>query len=103
MNNTITRDEALEALQALLDSGILSEELDEKIQDIAGVIENEKYGLHMWGADNVEYAVLYTAVREDLQTEEYIANCKRIWDKYSFTPSPFEDKEISENIESAAE
>lgn len=99
MGNAITRDEALEALQTLLNSGILSEELDAKIQDIADVIENEKCGLHLWGADNKEYAVLYTAVRKDMITDDYIKEGQRIWQKYAFVPSQFEAKEICEYIE----
>ena len=101
MDRAITRDEALETLQALLDSGILSEELEGKIEDIASAIENEKYGLHLWGADNKEYAVLYTAVRKDMITEDYIKEGQRIWQKYAFTPSPCEIEEIQKNIEEA--
>ncbi len=99
MDRAITRDEALEVLNALLDSGILAEDTEEKVQEIADAIENEKYGLHMWGADNEEYAVLYTAVREELQTEEYVENGRRIWKKYSFVPSPHETEEIEKNID----
>lgn len=101
MGNSITRDEALETLYYLLNSGILSEEMEDKLQDIANNIENEKYGLHLWGADNEEYAVLVTAVREDLMTDEYIENGKRIWEKYSFTPSVFEEQEIIDSLAEA--
>lgn len=42
MKSFITRDEALRALYTLLDSCILSEELDEKIECIASANESEK-------------------------------------------------------------
>ena len=103
MNNSITRDKAIETLYDLINSGILSEEIECDLQEIANNIENEKYGLHLWGADNEEYAVLVTAVREDLITDEYIANGKRIWKKYSYVPSPFEEKEIENNLNEARE
>ena len=99
MNNSITRDEALKVLYAIIDSGILNEELEGHLQEIANNIENEKYGLHMWGADNEEYGFLTTAVREDLRDEAYMEKGQRIWDKYSFVPSPFEEEEIDEAIE----
>ena len=101
MDRAITRDEAVELLFAMSDSGMFSEELSEKLADIANAIENEKYGLHLWGADNKEYGVLVTAVNEDVLTEEYAKEGQRIWDKYGFTPSPFEKEEIEQNIEEA--
>ena len=103
MDNSITRNEAIETLYDLMNSGVLSEEIECKLQEIANNIENENYGLHLWGADNEEYAVLVTAVREDEVTEEYIANGKRIWKKYSYAPSPFEEKEIEDNLREAEE
>ena len=101
MKNAITRDKALETLYALLDSGILAEDTEEALQEIANAIENEKYGLHLWGADNKEYDYLVTAVKEEERTEEYIKEGQRIWDKYSFTPSTFEAEEIQKSIEEA--
>ena len=101
MERAITRDEAIETLNALLDSGILAEDTEEKVQEIVDAIDNEKLGLHMWGAEEEEYAVLYTAVSEDMRTEEYIENGRRIWQKYSFVPSSHEAEEIAKNIEEA--
>lgn len=102
-NNAITRKEAIETLYDLINSGILSEEIEGKIQDIADNIENEQYGLHMWGADEEEYAVLYTVKREDLITDEDRAEGQRIWEKYSFMPSPHEEEEIIKNLQEAIE
>ena len=99
--NAITRDEALETLYDLINSGILSEKVAGDIQEIANNIENEKYGLHLWGADDKEYGVLVTAVREDEATDEYIAEGQRIWAKYCFAPSPFEKEEILDNLQEA--
>ena len=103
MENAITRDQALETLYALINSGILSEDMENAIQEIANNVENEKYGLHLWGADNDDYAFLVTAVRDDLRDEAYMEKGQRIWDKYAFAPSPFEEKEIDEAIEADEE
>ena len=102
-NNAITRDEAIELLGALIDTNMFADEVEEKLADIMNAIENEKYGLHMWGADNAEYATLCTAVREDTITDEDREEGGRIWDKYSFEPSPFEKEEIDNNLADAIE
>ena len=82
----------------LIDSGLFSEEIENNLADIMNAIENERYGLHMWGADNDEYDVLVTVVGEEKMTNEYRAEGKRIWEKYAFGPSPFEEKEISDRL-----
>ena len=103
MNNAITREKAIETLYSLINSGILSVDVEDDLQEIANAINNERYGLHMWGADDKEYDFLATSVRADLVTDEYKAEGERIWNKYSFKPSPHEEKEINENITEAAE
>lgn len=103
MSNAITREKAVETLYGLISSGILSADVEDDLQEIANAISNERYGLHMWGADDKEYDFLATSVRADLVTDEYKAEGERIWNKYSFEPSSYEEKEISDNIKEAAE
>lgn len=99
MSNAITRDQAIETLYDLINSGVLSEEICDRLQEIANAVENEKYGLHLWGADNGEYDVLCTAVREDFNDDEYRNKLQGIFNKYAFVPSQFEATEIAENLE----
>lgn len=91
----ITRKKAVERLAELVNSGILSEGLEDDIEEIAGLIQDEEQGFHGWGADSSEYGKLFVHWREDLWTEERIEECKEIFEKYSFTPSPFEAEETS--------
>lgn len=99
MSNAITRDQAIETLCDLIDSGILSEEIEGKLAEIMNAVENEKYGLHLWGADNEEYDALCTSVREDLLNDEYRNKVQGIYNKYAFLPSQFEATEIEESLE----
>ena len=81
-NKVITRDEAINILYTLVNSGILSETLEEKLREIADNIEMEKIGYHFWGADREENAKLFTAVHVDCITPEFEEECERIDDKY---------------------
>ena len=77
----ITREEAVHTLYAVINSGIISEELERKLQDIASCIDNEEQGLFTWGADN-DVMDLFVAKREDLITPEWEQHCNEIWEKY---------------------
>lgn len=94
----ITRDEAIQTLFELINSGILTYDLTEKLEEIANNIEMEKIGYHFWGADRDEKTKLSIAMEADSITPEYEAECERIDEKYSFVPSHFEQKEIEANI-----
>lgn len=100
MRNMITREEAISAMYTLINTGILEEDLEETLQEIANAIEHERCGSHTWGADAEEYATLVTSRRADLITAEYAAEKKRIVNKYAFEPSPFEKTEIGGTIDS---
>lgn len=41
MSNMITRTEAISALYEIINSGIISEELEDKLQEVANLIEIE--------------------------------------------------------------
>lgn len=94
----ITRNEASELLRELASNGSLKEEISDKLKDIAACIEEEQVGKHFWGGDEEEYAQIHTAYREDLWTDDLIAECQAIDEKYSFTPAPHEAEEIAEAI-----
>ena len=47
----ITRKEAIKTIYDIMNFGILSEELENALQDIANCIEHENDGLFLWGAD----------------------------------------------------
>lgn len=98
----ITRDEASDFLYSLVNTGAFGGEAEEKLAEIANLIDDESIGYHFWGADTDERAKLFTAVRSDLITDEHREACAEIANKYSFVPSDFERDEVQENIEAAA-
>ena len=88
----IPRDEALEALRHLAESGILCDELELAVEEIAHCIEAEKLGLHLWGADD-DADELFTAFYGNLTTGQ-TERLRRIRVKYRFSPSAFETEEV---------
>lgn len=97
-NRCIRRKVAVTTLYELVNSGILSEDFSELLEEIADNIEMEEIGYHFWGADREEKAKIFTAIEAESITLEYEAECERIDEKYSFVPSHFEQKEIEANI-----
>lgn len=101
----ISREEAIETLYEIIGSGIIAEEIEYRLQDIASCIEAELIGRHEWDADSHELSVLYTAKREDLVTDEDLAEYDRIHRKLTFVPSIderiFIETNIREKIEDA--
>ena len=94
----ITRQGAIEALYKVIDSGILSEELEEQLTETAKCIEAEDpendLGVFLWGADD-DYVDLYIAKAnpyessEPYNTEEmkkeydaWLDHCSEIFNKY---------------------
>lgn len=94
----MTREEAVETLYELLESGILNDALEQEVQEIANCIEEENNGLHIWGADLDEIITIHTPKRADLITPEHIKECQKICEKYAFGLSPFEKEQESESI-----
>lgn len=94
----IMREEAVEVLYDLISSGILSEEIEEKLQDIASCIEAENIGRHEWGVPREELGKLYASVRVDLITEDSIEDYERIHRKLTFLPSVDERIVVESNI-----
>lgn len=96
--SVITREEAVEVLTQLINSGILTYDIEEKLVDISNLIDLERVGYHLWGADEQEYTKLNTAFSNDVVTPALEEELETIDDKYSFIPSHFEHKEIEANI-----
>lgn len=69
----ITREQAVDILEELVESELLNENLRDALDEMAMVIHYEKIGLHLWGADE-----------RDLQSDETL-------EKYVYYPSDFEE------------
>ena len=69
----ITREQAVDILEELVESDLLNENLRDALDEMAMVIHYEKIGLHLWGADN-----------KDFEDDEAL-------EKYVYIPSDFEE------------
>lgn len=96
--SVITREEAVEVLTQLINSGVLTYDIEEKLVDISNLIDLERVGYHFWGADEEEFAKLHIALNNEVIMPKLEEELERIDDKYSFIPSHFEHKEIEANI-----
>lgn len=76
----ITREQAIDALYEVVNSGILYDELEKRLTEAATAIVYENYGIHLWGT------------KED-DIEDF--------DPYVFAPSDFEEAEVKANIDRA--
>ena len=90
----VTRDEAAEAIYEVINSGILDDDLEGRLEDIASCILREKDGLHLWGADDKDVVELYTTVRSDLVTPEYEQHIDELYYHYKFDPSEQEQEDF---------
>ena len=72
----ITREQAVDILEELVESEVLNENLRDALDEMAMVIHYEKIGLHLWGADN-----------KDFEDDEAL-------EKYVYIPSDFEEVAI---------
>ena len=77
----ITREEAIDAIYEVINSGILKDELEAELTSTAEAILFENYGLHVWGADIDEEAADF--------------------DPYVFAPADYEEEAIKANIDKA--
>lgn len=83
--NMITRDGAIETLYSLINSDVLSDEIEGQLEDIAKCIQAEDsendLGLFLWGADD-DYVDLYVARREDLIDDAWNKHQQELFEKY---------------------
>ena len=82
----ITREFAIETLYSVINSGIISEDLEEKLQNIANCIEDEmNLSIHAWGMPDDDYCELHTCYKTDLpEYEQRMQNKEEICKRYSF-------------------
>ena len=79
-----TRIEAARVLYQLINSGILSDDLETDLQNIANCIEaEEKKEVFLWGAKDDDWTELYTARREDLINDAWLRYIDAIQQKYA--------------------
>ena len=82
----LTRQEAVEVLYELINSGILASDLQDALEDIVICIRSEDrdkdLGIDIWGAKEEDWTDLYIAKRADLITPEWKQHCKNVYEKY---------------------
>lgn len=80
------REQAVQNLYELINSGILSKEVESNLEDIAKCIEAEdrenNLGISLWGAEDTDWMDLYVAKRSDLMTPEWEQHCTKVYEKY---------------------
>lgn len=87
----ITREDAKIVLYEVMNSGIISDELEGDLQEIVNCIEYEQLGLHMWGADDGDVGTLAMAMRTDIpEYQEHVKKQQAIADRHRFTPAEYE-------------
>ena len=78
----ITRQEAVEALLEVVNSGILEDELETKLSETAIILQHEDEDkLSLWGAED-DATDLFIAKRQDLITPEWEKHCNDLYEKY---------------------
>ena len=78
------RMEAARVLYQLINSGILSDDLEKDLQNIAQCIEaEEKKEIFLWGAKDDDWLELYIARREDLINDAWLRYIDAIQQKYA--------------------
>lgn len=79
-----TRMEAVRVLYQLINSGILSDDLETDLQNIANCIEaEEKKEIFLWGAKDDDWLELYIGRREDLINDAWLHYIDAIQQKYA--------------------
>ena len=82
----ITRQQAVSVIYEVVNSGILSDELEGNLQDVANCIEDEEMlQIHAWGMPDDDHSMLHTAFRTDLPVyDEMMKKCEEIQKRYRF-------------------
>lgn len=95
----ITRDEAVNLLYELADSTALSEEVKNKLVEIANIIDDENIGYHFWGAKTLEKGKVFATYEKSSMTPQLLDELEALSEKYSYIPSAYERDEIYRNID----
>lgn len=82
----LTRREASSVLYSIINSGIISDELESALCEIEScIMAEENFEIHAWGMPSEDFALLHTAMRTDHPDFDSFVNKQReIVDKYSF-------------------
>ena len=77
----IGRGEAVNTINKIINSGIISEELEQEMEQIATCINAEDDGLFLWGAED-DGDDLFVSLREDLVNIDWVSHCNEVFEKY---------------------
>ena len=88
MSNThmISREEAVEALYDIINSGIISNELEDTLEEIAQCIKDEEdLGIHAWDMPKDDEVRFHIAIRNDIpEYKENLEKCKELVEEWGF-------------------
>ena len=94
-----TREEAIDSLYRVINSGIIEDELADELQEVANLVEFEMKGEHFWGRPYKECDKLITFHREDLMTNDLIEEARQQHLNARFIPASNEIEELKEFFE----
>lgn len=92
----LSRQEACTVLHELASSGVLSEELEENLDEIANLISYELDGEHFWGQTYESGNKLRIAYRDDLWTDELVKEVTKQHENARFIPAKNEIADLKE-------
>ena len=90
----LSREDAIELLQDIVESDILKEELSDGLEELIQLIRHELDGEHFWNQPYSAADKLGVAYREDLWTPELIAEVEKQHTDARFTPAPNEIEDL---------
>lgn len=78
----ITRAEAIDVINAVVDNDIIREEITDALEEIRMILRHEEEdNLSLWGAED-DVTDLFVAKRSDLITDEWNEHCRTLYEKY---------------------
>lgn len=92
----LSRQEACTVLHELASSSVLSEELEENLDEIANLISYELEGEHFWGQSYESSNKLRIAYRDDLWTDELVKEVSEQHENARFVPAKNEINDLKE-------
>ncbi len=93
-NTYLSRQESIDILRSLTSTGMLAEELESELEEIANLISYELEGEHFWGQPYESDDKLRIAYRQDLITDELYDEMTKQHEAARFTPAPNEIQEL---------
>jgi hypothetical protein len=94
----LSRQEACTILHELASSGVLSEELEDNLDEIANLISYELDGEHFWGQSYESGNKLRVAYRDDLWTDELLKEATEQHENARFIPAKNEINGLKERF-----